>query len=124
MTNSPPQGFCLSIRFQGNVGADNSLDAPDKGLDAPDKGLDAPDKGLGAPDNSLDAADNDSEAVVMASGVSSAGLRQVFGSESASDGERLKLRDCGARRGSCRGGTKMEATDVRQRHDRTRRPRT
>ena len=96
MTNSPPKCFCLSRRFRGKVGADkgldapdkgldapnNGLDTPDKGLDAPDNGLDAPDKGLGAPDNGLgapdkglDAADNDLESMVMASGVSSAGLR-------------------------------------------------
>ena len=33
----------------------------------------------------------------------------------------LKLSDCGARRGSCEGGTKKEATDVGQRPARTRR---
>ena len=32
-----------------------------------------------------------------------------------------KLSDCGARRGSCEGGAKKEATDVRQRPARTRR---
>ena len=31
-----------------------------------------------------------------------------------------KLRDRGGWRGSCKGGAKKEATDVRQRHDRTR----
>ena len=35
-----------------------------------------------------------------------------------------KLRDGGAWRGSCEGGAKKEATDVRERHDRTGRPRT
>ena len=36
----------------------------------------------------------------------------------------LKLSDCGARRGSCEGGAKKAATDVRQRLARTRRLRT
>ena len=51
-------------------------------------------------------------------------LKIVHGENARKSPNDPKLSDCGARRGSCEGGAKKAATDVRQRLARTRRLRT